>query len=161
MGCSGGRLFGAGRPRAGLEAAGGSREGRGGSRARTAPRQKPACADTPSLQSSGVRTGRTCAHSPSQPLSHRLDLLVGQPPRVGRGGRNPTREEPALRRAVVGRRKEVAGEKGLRWKKAWEAKRRVGKKKPSIRSPEGAPKSGFSSWIYTGGPEPSRTSFQT
>ena len=61
-------------------------EGRGGSRARTAPRQKPACADTPSLQSSGVRTGRTCAHSPSQPLSHRLDLLVGQPPRVGRGG---------------------------------------------------------------------------
>ena len=26
---------------------------------------------------------------------------------------------------------------------------------------KGAPKSGFSSWIYTGGPEPNRTSFQT
>ena len=37
----------------------------------------------------------------------------------------------------MGRRKEVAGEKGLRWKKAWEARRRVGKKhRPSARSPE-------------------------
>ena len=37
----------------------------------------------------------------------------------------------------MGRRKEVAGDKGLRWKKAWEARRRVGKKhRPSARSPE-------------------------
>ena len=31
----------------------------------------------------------------------------------------------------MGRRKGVAGEKGLRWKEAWEARRRVGKKNDS------------------------------
>ena len=40
----------------------------------------------------------------------------------------------------MGRRKGVAGEKGLRWKGAWEARRRVGKKLKSGggRSPPGA-----------------------
>ena len=62
----------------------------------------------------------------------------------------------------MGRRKEVAGENGLRWKKAWEARRRVGSTKTESISQ--VPRRGTEVRIFkldTGGPEPNRTSFQT
>ena len=65
-----GRWHEHGRPRVGLEAAGGSR-GRERRKpwARPAPGQKPACADTPRLRSTRIRTGGEHVLTPPIPIT--------------------------------------------------------------------------------------------